>query len=335
MNIIKYLAPAVFLIAASSCEKTIDMKIAEYPSKLVINAQLNPDSVVFGNISKSLAILDESSSPFVPVAEVSIYENESIIETLPINSRGFFRSNNFKPKPGNNYKIEASAKDFQNASGETLIPNNNLDFAFDTITELRSRSNSNTLLRFVIKLTIQDQPNIDNYYIFGITSDYKYTIVNFDPASPKIRPLDESKHDTTIIIPYSIETNSTVPEMNSYGYNDEFDVIDRSGGIGLIPDQNNYISGSQFAFSDITFSGKKTSIDFETEANTYNDTVNLKITLREVSKDYYTYLKSMAIYRNSGDYFAEKVQVFTNIKNGYGILGSESKVEKNLVRFKK
>ena len=311
------------------------MKISEYPSKLVINAQLDPDSLISGNISRSLAILDESNSYFVYGAKVNLFENDILVDTPVVQLFGSFKSNLVKPKPGFDYKIEAKANNYLTASGESRVPDNNIVYTIDTLTEMRTRINSNPALQFIISLSIQDKPNEENFYIVSVTASFTYKIVNFNPMDPSMKPLDSTSRDTTILSTYEVETNSTIPEMiNTFAMRDEFEIVDRSGGIGLSANQDNYIRSHKFAFSDVTFNGKKATIDFETGPYVYEDTLKLKIALRSVSKDYYTYLKSMAIYRNAGGFFAEKVQIFNNIKNGYGILGSECKVEKEVARIR-
>jgi hypothetical protein len=48
---------------------------------------------------------------------------------------------------------------------------------------------------------------------------------------------------------------------------------------------------------------------------------------KSINHDYYTYLKSLNMYYETGgseDPFAEPVVIFSNIENGYGIFGSYS-----------
>ena len=68
---------------------------------------------------------------------------------------------------------------------------------------------------------------------------------------------------------------------------------------------------------------KEISIDFFV----YNKPLEYALELTSVSESYYTYIRSLRAHYNNQDQFifaGEPVQVFTNIENGLGVLGSMS-----------
>ena len=51
----------------------------------------------------------------------------------------------------------------------------------------------------------------------------------------------------------------------------------------------------------------------------------VEIELQHVSEDFYKYLKSIELAQcSANDIYAEPVNIFSNVENGYGILGSLS-----------
>ena len=83
--------------------------------------------------------------------------------------------------------------------------------------------------------------------------------------------------------------------------------------------------GDEALFDDEMFNGteKEISIDFFV----YNKPLEYTLELTSVSESYYTYIRSLRAHYDNQDQFifaGEPVQVFTNIENGLGVLGSMS-----------
>jgi hypothetical protein len=52
---------------------------------------------------------------------------------------------------------------------------------------------------------------------------------------------------------------------------------------------------------------------------------HVMVELQAISPDYYRYLKSVELYRvTESDAFSEPIQIYSNVKNGWGIFGSLS-----------
>ena len=75
----------------------------------------------------------------------------------------------------------------------------------------------------------------------------------------------------------------------------------------------------------IDFFDYNKSLHYEQEEEEYE--VQFILELTSVSESYYTYIRSLRAHYDNQDQFifaGEPVQVFTNIENGLGVLGSMS-----------
>ncbi|MDP4952459.1 MAG: DUF4249 domain-containing protein [Flavobacteriales bacterium] len=74
-------------------------------------------------------------------------------------------------------------------------------------------------------------------------------------------------------------------------------------------------------FSDELFDGNEVNFDIEF----YAGSSEVKIQLIRCSREFYLYQKSLHMYREtSGDFFAQPVQIFSNVENGLGVVGAYS-----------
>jgi hypothetical protein len=75
---------------------------------------------------------------------------------------------------------------------------------------------------------------------------------------------------------------------------------------------------------DILFNGQETEIKFRVD--TRGDSKSrVRITLSSISKDYYNYLATMQLQvQNNGNPFAQPINVYNNVVNGFGIFGGLS-----------
>jgi len=87
-------------------------------------------------------------------------------------------------------------------------------------------------------------------------------------------------------------------------------------------------------FSDILFSNKSESISLMINRHSHASSFELEVILYSSGKDYYQHKKSKRkYYTSNGDHFAQPVQVFSNIENGYGIFAGYAKSSK-LIKLK-
>ncbi|MCK9498675.1 MAG: DUF4249 domain-containing protein [Bacteroidales bacterium] len=308
-NIFKY--SLIFIIFTSivfiiACEKTIEIDIEDTKPKLVLNAELNPDSTIKVNITRSRHILDNAMITNVEDAQVKIYEDEIFIGNLIYDKNGNYRLN-YKPKKGKNYKIIVEHPNYETVKATSFIISKIENISIDTSSTYDEYGNSITNLNIKFK----DPANEKNYYMLKLRDKYKteiwdYSIIVIDTIY--------TGPDTTIV---NISQGAF-----TYEYSTEV-VYFSSNDINL--DEDNYFAGV-LAISDELFDGKEYLLKTSFDANyTYysTDTSLIYIDFYSISQDYYKYIKSRNKYTYSvGDPFSEPVMVFTNVENGLGILGS-------------
>ena len=311
-----------------ACQKVLDMNIDSQPPRLVMYAHLQPDSLVAVFISSSVHILKRDSLIAVN-AKVSLYENGNFIETLTNTAFNKYVSNSFKPTIGNEYTITAEAEGYKTISGSTKIPIQTEISKIDTFTQPINNSNAGNREQFVISPTFTDPAEIGNYYCISINT--------FD----SIENMSYSQY---------VNTKYLLFEINSWG-GDDFQLIDNNN-TSLFGDISNYtiLSGNLY-MSDIAINGKVVTFNLNIDDNYYFDPSNPnglvtavvktkkiinEVSLKSISKDFFLYAKSKALYQSTNqDIFSEKVKVYNNVKNGFGLVSSESASKKSITRYSK
>ncbi|HBF89149.1 MAG TPA: hypothetical protein DDX39_10950 [Bacteroidales bacterium] len=284
----------LFLITIFSCRKIIDYKIPDSGRKLVVNSFFNSEDTIKINLSKSLHILDDAEYEFINDAVVSIYEDDQFVENLTFTSNGNYTSNYFIPSQGKNYKIVAWNDDFDEVSAIDYVPNSVLINSVDTATTTFVSQNgtlNNTIEENVYEFNINfDDPSGDNYYMIKMQYIYKYQ--------------------------YEGETFTYLYDIYDLKYNDV--IIEK-----FLSNQGAVI------FSDDLFEGENLNLSlFVSKYNFYTLQTPVIISLYSISEAFYKYSISLDEQQNvAGNPFAEPVQVYNNVTDGYGIFAGYS-VEK-------
>lgn len=83
--------------------------------------------------------------------------------------------------------------------------------------------------------------------------------------------------------------------------------------------------GNNIVFKDALFNGKEVELAFKIAASGFMNTSSFTITLRTLSEDGYNYRRTASLHdMTSGDPFAQPINVYNNIKNGFGIFAGYS-----------
>lgn len=94
-----------------------------------------------------------------------------------------------------------------------------------------------------------------------------------------------------------------------------------------IPDDNDRFSNSVI-FSDARFDGSEPDLTFQTSGSGLSRNGVITVTLKTLSEDGYNYLRTAGLQSStSGDPFAQPVNVYNNIQNGFGIFAGYSASE--------
>ncbi len=165
-NSLIYTVSAVMLLLFSNCEKYIDFEGDVEDPKLVVNSLINPDSTYAVHLSRSLSVIDQAELSGVNNGQVTIYdENGAIVEILQHSSDGYYNGTG-TPVSGSEYTIVATAPDYTDVEATDRIPNLTTIDTWDTATiDLGIDGRE---LEF--KFQIQDEPNVENYYVLKIYS---------------------------------------------------------------------------------------------------------------------------------------------------------------------
>ncbi len=304
MKYLFYASLLLLLFTFSGCVKIINDDLEKKETKLVINAAISPDSIFLVNLSRTFNIFDDESSknlPFIDDAEVKLYENGIFLTTLNNSGYGYYINPGFYPVVGNEYRVEASSGSYKSVESITVIPPAVPIVDFDTALISVTDEYNGKEIRYVGILKYNDPGGIDNQYQLSCKFLAMDSQGNMYWNKTGIWPLEGDER--------FFDRGSNGNLLWSDGYTDGNEVTVRF----------------QFYSSYVYEEGKSRD----------TQKIHFLFSLQSINKDYYTYLKSVGIYWETGgsdNPFAEPVVIHSNVENGYGIFGgySQDTVSTNL-----
>lgn len=296
MKILNCLLP-VLLIFVSSCETFFELEIPDNEQRLVINALLEPSSPVFVHVTRSNSILEENEFEIVNDAIVTITDEGGIIYTLEfvehedyMPNYGYYSTEAFDPVPGSTYTIETSKPGFETATSHTKIP---------IKPQIKSFSFRN--------LPSDQHQNIQNQ-----SSEMEFTLVFDDPAGENYYEIELYYEGSGKVTDHEGNQFETLYGQFAYLYSKNPAY------------EQDYRNDPGIIINDRLFDQKEASIDFQTYIPA-NAKLKVKVYLREITGESFRYDMSYTLQRsNRGDPLSQPVQVFSNINNGFGILGARN-----------
>lgn len=289
---------SIVLLSVLSCEKIIEPKnLPEQEPRIVLNCILATDSLISVTLSSSKSILSGKDYKYINNGVCEVYEDGIYIQNFVFKSNGNYQGTIF-PKAGKSYTIKAAASGFENVSATTSllpVPKTSVIELYDTagVTYIRKKREENgnyiisgfTNLRF----KILDSPSLKDHY--AITSSMKL----FDSLGQ--------------VIPYDEDISPDIFPNGPYSYDNFLE-----------------INGKDF------FEGKEVSLDLRIQVffeemigKPSIKRIEVLLQVLDLNEDYHKYyitLRAQATTRVS--YYAEPVQVYTNVEKGLGILAGES-----------
>ncbi|MFL2571105.1 MAG: DUF4249 domain-containing protein [Parvicellaceae bacterium] len=272
----------VFIIGLSSCEKVIPFSGEVVQPKIVVNSFFSSSKNWKVFLTKSLSVTDTGKLDYIDNASVLIKdEQNNIVDVLQHDSLGIY-SGSTTPQLGERYRIEVEALEYNSVYAEDYLPN---EVSISNVDTLTSYLNNEKILD--LDIAINDPILEENYYYLKVNVGLN-TVDGF------------------------YETKRLQILVNNPLY-------ENSG-----PDKWD----NKAIFTDFLFNGDnkiiKTAIKLPIVVNdvAYNlsDLDYLEIRLNNLTKSKYLYKKSYDLYENSsGNPFAQPVQVYSNITNGFGI----------------
>lgn len=168
-NSIRYiLLPVLIFMVSCDITKTVDYDIPEYQHKVVVTGFIGLDNKaeVFISTSHQPLSMEEDS---IYEAEVTLYEDGTLVENLFRNSESIYVSEGFIPKLGKAYEISTMIDGFHNAISELeTIP---FPVKLDSVKYLL-----NIEQEVLIRLYFKDPP-VKNFYAVKFIRSYNDTLV--------------------------------------------------------------------------------------------------------------------------------------------------------------
>ncbi len=271
----------------------------------MVNSFFNPDSLWQVNISKSQYILDNGDIQKIANAKVSLYEAEIFLENLSFVSDGnYVSSKNLKPQTGKNYKIKVAADGFKDVESNDSAPDSTQIISVDTGAVFRENSKM-----FEMKIKFEDNSAVKNFYQLELFS--KQFLMKIDSLG---NPVPDTMNFS--IYPMSFESNDLIFDERGFGNS------------GAVFSDELFAGKGEYTVSILAgiYVNENNSSNGNTTHTSYDSNISeLIISLKSVSESYYKYLASYQKYQDAHDNpFAQPVQIFNNIKNGYGIFAGYS-----------
>ena len=307
----KYISLLFVLPFLAACEKNIKVKLPDYEEQLFFfsNAETGNNFSAFVRRSEKITNYNNLHDLSIKNATIMLYINDdSGTPVYYIDSAERYLCSVII-KQGDKLRIEVMAPDFPKleASAEVPaeVPINEVSIRRSVKTDGYGNPASEVKIRFA------DPGTTGDYYLLDLTSGAG-TTSNFEG-------------DSSYMGPWTGEwvcVQSTDPSIDEVTGNDPLSAGEQqclpSTGI-LLNDQlfNGQTKELTLYANDYFF---QPYVDSTTGITSYP-----KVQLKHISAEYYRYLKTTKnVLDNSGNPFAEPVNVKSNIKNGYGVLAPVS-----------
>lgn len=289
------------------CTREIEFSAEEQAPLLVVNSIISNDETVEINLSHSVFLSEGGNKRYVKDADVKMYVNDNLKETLKNSFEGLYTSS-YKPKIGDKIRIDVSKQGFKTTTATTIIP----DIA-ENISMEKQIKNIGDKIKVDIKINFKDKLGLKNYYRVFVqnkftdmktnTTHIPYSRINVDLSNNSVLAFLKDK-DVPLDNPIMIEDSRKESIYRNY-FSDE------------IIDGKTYTLNFSFTERSIFFISKE-----------YKNTI--KIEFHSLSEDFYRYMLSKGKPKSYEDAMVEPVPIYSNITNGIGILGSYSK---NVITF--
>ncbi|MFY0252488.1 DUF4249 domain-containing protein [Chitinophaga sp. 30R24] len=259
----------LFLFA---CEKHMDIHLPYEGDKIVVNTLIQPDSVIYIRVTRSVPtnVYDESGYKDIRKASVTLLEDSLPIAPLQVQeiSGLFYFVTTQKAIRGKRYTVEVAAPGLQAITATDTLP------LLPEVNNATAQKNSNR-----VQFTLRDRPGAADYYRIRIMVTHtdetiSWLLFRLDPAF----------------------NNNLVDFFTSGTYN-------------------------SLVMSDERFNGKEINFVLQT-ADLLTDVTRVTVEVSSLTHDTYQYFSTvLAQKENTGIIIGAPVRVFTNVVNGYGIVG--------------
>lgn len=273
------------LVLFMACEKEIPLKQEEKQSRIVVNGIFSAEDTIWIHLSESRDVLYDQILPNIENATAKLLDaSDNEIGSFTYTSEGNYYCTDPTPVAGATYGLRVEAAGLTTITASAETPSLISIMSIDTATVAADQ------LEFDISFT--DDASQDNYYGISIVyHDY------FEEESGEIYHHEAPYYSTKEVYVVNGE-----PDIDGARYAMEF-----------------FFSDKGFNGQTINFSGRRYVWPTDSDLRFY------VVGLKSLSEDLYKYKLSYSKYLDAqGDFFAEPVQVYSNITDGFGIFGGSS-----------
>jgi hypothetical protein len=299
MRLIYLLLPAIVFLSCDF-QNTLEVDLPAEKEKLVVNCFFSADSVWEVRVFSSKQVLAAEPDRVIQNASVVVTDGSRHF-SCTYNPKYLSYRSMEHAEVGKKYALEVSAPGFATVTSSINVPEP-IQILEVTSTLRPDPEFAGNLYR-TFDITFKDAPGQSNYYAMAIFASSYSRVPPFsqlDPLPRIERPLDPT---------FSAE------------YYEEFYFDHAPGGYGTY----------NLLFNDRMFDGKKYTFKVDVFEIVFpDDTLNIRpleyqIYLKTLSEPYYNYRVTYNKQKKTrDDPFAQPVQVFGNIENGYGIFAGYS-----------
>lgn len=287
----------ICFFAISSCELIVDVEVPYDGDKLVVNGLQKSDQRWMIDLSYSKYILssyNEGGFPSVPNGSVTIYGDDGSEFQLHADTLGLFVHDSY-PLPGHKYTIVARSNTSNEVRAEMVMPRavkiKNVEWDSASVSQPNGQGFEYWYATLPLTVTFDDPAEEKNYYAVAVVVDF--TVTRQYPGETQPRTDSARSFYQTVIVDPGIASE------------DE----------------------RKTRFSDITFDGRTYTAPLEIQVGGNPDFKihRVDVQLVSLSEDYFRYEESVFLYRETdGDPFAQPVQIYSNVQNGFGIFAGTS-----------
>jgi hypothetical protein len=277
-----------------SCELIVDVDVPYEGDKIVVNGIQRTGIPWTVELSRSVYILDNAYKdgfPWITQADVTVYGDDGTQITLEHDTLGYFTHPSL-PVEGRKYTIVAKANGLPDVQAEMVMPRSVKikDAKWDS-TGVSNDPNA-YFANLRLDLTFDDPADQVNYYSVIVGLNYSITYQ---------RPTDPAP-----------VTDTAVSYYEAY-------ILDPA----ISTDEERRVR----RFSDATFNGKTYTAPLSVQfyASPGYKMIKVDLELTTISDECYKYDESRSLYNETeGDPFAQPVQIYSNVQNGFGVFGGNS-----------
>jgi hypothetical protein len=294
----KILIFIVILTSFQSCTKVIEIDLPPADSKIVVNSLFTDGKQIKVHLSKSISVLD-NSIPECNDATIILLKDNVITDTLFLNG-GYYYSH-VKAERGKKYSLVITAPEMDSVTCNDVIPEKTILQNYSLNDSVMINEDGFSITTF--ELNFIDQPG-PNYYEISMVAEYP----SYGGSVSKRNVTFEKNSDPVLTSTGLLDYRPQTLIFSDY----------------LFDEKSYSLKVNYSIYADIPKIGNGPSYGYK-----------LYVSFRAVSESYYKYKEKQIVYLFGldPDIFSgtsEPVQLFSNIKGGYGIFAGYSSDDKTI-----